>query len=284
MCAPRVKARPVWVLAAFALLEVSTAHAEPPGCRRINSLPAVIDSPGTYCLSSGLSTALSSGSAISINANDVVLDLGGFALDGTAAGTGSEATGVRAVGRSQVTVRNGIVRGFFEGVGLVGGPGQGGVVEDIAAESNFLTGIAVEGVGAVVRRSRVTHTGGSTSPLANGNALGIVIHGTGSRALDNDVVDTFAAAGHNAWSIHATNADRAVIEGNRVSGGSSNLGTSYGIIVPFSQDVLVVDNRINGTSVGVAYSSGATGKYRDNLTSGVGVPYDGSGTDAGNNQ
>jgi len=265
------------------MLQVSAALADPPGCRRINSLPAVIDAPGSYCLNSGLSTALASGSAISINANDVVLDLGGFALEGTA-GAGSQAAGVRAVGRSQVTVRNGIVRGFFVGIELVGGAAQGGVVEDIAADGNLFTGIAAEGLGAVVRRSRVIHTGGSTSPLANGNALGIVIHGTGSRALDNDVVDTFAAAGHNAWSIHATNADRSVIERNRVSGGSSNLGTGYGIIVPFSQDVLVVDNRINGTSVGVAYSSGATGKYRDNLTSGVGVPYDGSGTDAGNNQ
>ena len=283
MWALGVKTRLVLAGTACVALGVPAVHADPPGCRRINSLPAIIDTPGVHCLSGNLATGISSGSAISINANDVVLDLGGFALEGTA-GAASEANGVRAIGRSQVTVRNGIVRGFFEGIVLVGSAAQGGVVEDIAAEGNLLTGIAVEGQGAIVRRSRVVHTGGSASPLANGNALGIAIRGTGSRALDNDVVDTFAAAGHNAWSIHATNADRAVIERNRVSGGSSNLGTSYGIIVPFSQDVLVVDNRVNGTSVGVAYSSGATGKYRDNLTSGVGVPYDGSGTDAGNNQ
>jgi hypothetical protein len=83
-----------------------------------------------------------------------------------------------------------------------------------------------------VRSSRVIRTGGSTLPLANGNAHGIVIQGKGSRALNNDVVGIFAAPGHNAWSIHATNADQAVIEANRVSGGGDDTFTSYGIIVP----------------------------------------------------
>lgn len=263
----------------------SGLYAEPPGgCRRINSLPAVIDVPGSYCLTASLSTGITTGNAINITANDVVLDLGGFALDGSAAGAGSQATGVGAVGRSDVTVRNGIVRGFFVGIGFAGSASQGCVVEQIAAENNLLTGIAAEGLGCIVRDSRSIRTGGSTSPLANGNAHGIVIQGTGSRALNNDVVGTFAAAGHNAWSIHATNANQAVIEGNRVSRGVDDTFTSYGVIVPFSQDVTVVGNRINSTTYGVVYSSGATGKYRDNLTSGVANPYDGSGTDAGNNQ
>jgi hypothetical protein len=269
----------------FAVLNAAAVQAEPAGCRRINSLPAVINSPGSYCLTESLSTSISIGPAINITVDGVVLDLGGFALDGSAAGSGSQADGVRASGRRDVTVRNGVGRGFFQGVVLAGGAtAQGYVVEQIAAEDNFFTGIGVESLGALVRDNRVIHTGGSTSPLANGNALGIALGGLGSRALNNDVVDTFAAPGHNAWSIHATNADRAVIEGNRVSRGVDDVGTTYGIIVPFSQDVLVVDNRINGTTIGVSYSSGATGKYRDNLTFGVTTPFEGSGTDAGNNQ
>jgi hypothetical protein len=279
----RSSSRLVLAMAACAVLVAAAAQADPPGCRRITSLPAIIDAPGSYCLTGSLSTGISTGSAVDITADQVVLDLGGFALDGSAAGNGSQATGVRGVGRRDVTVRNGIVRGFFQGIVLLAPPGApGGVVESIAAEDNLFTGIAAEGLGTVVRGNRVIHTGGSTLALANGNAIGIGLGGA-SRALDNDVVDTFAAPGHNAWSIHASNADRAVIEGNRVSRGAADLGTSYGIIVPFSQDVLVVDNRINGTSVGVAYSSGATGKFRDNLTSGVALPYEG-GTDAGNNQ
>jgi hypothetical protein len=275
----------VLALAAVAVLNAPAVHADPPGCRRITSLPATIDTAGSYCLTDNLSTSISTGSAMSVNADEVVLDLGGFVLDGSAAGSAGQANGVRASGRRDVTIRNGIVRGFFYGIVLGGGAGaQGYLVERIAAEDNFFGGIGVEGRGAVVRDNRVIDTGGSTHPLANGNAVGIALSGTGSRALDNDVVDTFAAPTHNAWSIHATNADRAVIEGNRVSAGTAGGGTTYGIIVPFSQDVLVVDNRINGTSVGVIYSSGGTGKYRDNLTSGVAIPYDGTGTDAGNNQ
>ena len=53
--------------------------------------------------------------------------------------------------------------------------------------------------------------------------------------------------------------------------------------MPFSQNAQVVDNRISDVQTGVEYSSGATGKYRDNLTDGVATPFLGSGTDAGGN-
>lgn len=47
-------------------------------------------------------------------------------------------------------------------------------------------------------------------------------------------------------------------------------------------DNLAVNNRITDADVGIGYLFGATGKYRDNLTSAVATPYSG-GTDAGNN-
>ena len=50
-------------------------------------------------------------------------------------------------------------------------------------------------------------------------------------------------------------------------------------------EVLVVGNRMATTGSGVVFGAAATGKFRDNITSGVTNPYLGTGgTDAGNNQ
>ena len=58
-------------------------------------------------------------------------------------------------------------------------------------------------------------------------------------------------------------------------------GWSRGIHLDGCNNVLIVDNIIENTAVGVDYSS-SSGKYRDNLTSAVDTRYYG-GTDAGNN-
>jgi len=45
----------------------------------------------------------------------------------------------------------------------------------------------------------------------------------------------------------------------------------------------VVANRISDVQIGAEFFSGATGKYRDNLTDGVATPFTGTGADAGGN-
>jgi hypothetical protein len=55
-----------------------------------------------------------------------------------------------------------------------------------------------------------------------------------------------------------------------------------GVNLLSGDDILVVGNAIAGMGNGVLFTGGS-GKYRDNLTSGVGTPYSG-GVDAGNNQ
>lgn len=114
-------------------------------------------------------------------------------------------------------------------------------------------------------------------------AFGIVVNAPAGVVADNLVVGVTAAAGSFGYGIHATRSDGLVIEGNQVLNETPSADTTFGIIVPFSQDVLVMNNRITRTSEGVTYSSGATGKYRDNQTSGVPVPFSGTGTDTGNN-
>jgi hypothetical protein len=45
----------------------------------------------------------------------------------------------------------------------------------------------------------------------------------------------------------------------------------------------VIGNRLARSDLGIDYAAGSDGRYRDNLTSGVRVPFTG-GSDAGNNQ
>ena len=57
----------------------------------ITSVPAVISTQGTWCLKQDLATAIASGNAISVNANNVTLDCNDFKLGGLAAGAGTVA-------------------------------------------------------------------------------------------------------------------------------------------------------------------------------------------------
>src|ERR1035437_7780338 len=76
--------------------------------RAISSLPYTISTPGSYYLTS--SFIVNSGSAITITANQVTLDLNGFTLSSTEA-TPTGAGILLAGGNSDITIRNGHIKG-----------------------------------------------------------------------------------------------------------------------------------------------------------------------------
>ncbi|HMB42890.1 MAG TPA: right-handed parallel beta-helix repeat-containing protein, partial [Luteimonas sp.] len=129
----------------------------------ITTLPAVITTQGTWCLKQDLATAITSGSAITINNNNVTIDCNDFKLGGLSAGTGTLSSGIYAVSRSNITVRRCNVRGFFIGVNLYATTTGGNLVEDNRLDGNTLEGLSVFGDGSIVRRNVITNTGGSTS-------------------------------------------------------------------------------------------------------------------------
>src|SRR5262245_46944859 len=111
------------------------AFAETVNCTPITSLPAVITVQGVYCLTGDLSTAIAAGAAIDIQTNNVVLDLNAFKLGGLAAGPSTQAAGIRAVNRQNITIKNGTIRGFVQGILLDdSGGSKGHIVEDIRAD------------------------------------------------------------------------------------------------------------------------------------------------------
>jgi hypothetical protein len=232
------------------------ARAETVNCTPITALPATITVQGVYCFTGNLSTGITSGAAIDIQTNNVVLDLNGFKLGGLAAGLGTNAIGVYAADRQNITIRNGTIRGFRSGIVLDDfGASQGHVAEDLRADQNTWMGIDVEGDGVIVRNNQVVATGGSTVFGANADAYGFFVSGSGPRVLNNDVINTVKQGSGVAWGIFLESS---------VTGG------------------IAVNNRITGADRGIEFQCCSTGKYRDNIAFGVTTPYTG-GTDIGNN-
>jgi parallel beta-helix repeat protein len=254
----------------------AAAPAEVTDCTVITSVPYAATAPGTYCLKSSLDYPFASGVAIRIYSNDVVLDLNGHLLDGSAAGAGTYGYGVLASGYSNVTVRNGSIRGFYIGVILTSG--NGNVLESLHADRNTSIGLQVIGQGAVVRNSRVIGTGGATGVSL---AVGIAGGGEGMHVVDNEVVATVETAGGTqfGYGIRLSSAPGAVIERNVVSNAAYGPTGSYGIYLGFSSRSTVVGNRIANMRNGIAIYNGI-GLYMDNTVAGATTPFIG-GTPAG---
>ena len=189
----------------------------------IDSLPASISTQGTWCLRKDLATGMTSGNAIEVKTNNVVIDCNDFKIGGLAAGVSTQAIGIYAgSGRQNITVRNCTVRGFNHGIYL---SGDNHVVEHNRIDLSTLIGIRTEGDGNELRDNVVSSTGGRP---AAGAAFAIYAHGTGGRVLDNRVHGVSAELeGSNQLSAGIEVMD-GLARGNSVSGLLPS-GTPYGI-------------------------------------------------------
>lgn len=270
--APRTRHWALALALVLASLSVSTALVAGPtgwgggSCMEVTAFPANLAAPGVYCLSfKYIDFPLASGVLITISASNVVFDLNGATLDGTPKGN-AFSWGIRSHGHSNITVRNGTLRGFNYGISLTAPlgyvntpvrPSHSFLIENVRLIENRTAGIEVIGYDSEIRGNTITHTGGSPDPGITGHAWGIIAAGDGLRVIDNDVTHTHV---NTAYSGGVTTAIY-------LSGGS---------------DMVVVNNRMTEADFGI-YSGGLNwGKYRDNITVNVGVPYTG-GTNIGNN-
>ena len=249
--------RCVWLLVVLALVSSPVPALGAGGignCRPIPApLPAVITEEGVWCLTSNLGTAMLRGIAVWIKADNVVLDLNGFILEGLADRETTTAMGVFAGGQQNVTIRNGTIRGFYYGTSLVG---ANITVEGIRADRNTFTGIGVTGAGTLIRDNKVIATGGTGISIPGvAPAVGIQVSGPAPRVLNNDVTGIPNEASAKATGIFLI-----------------GLGG------------VVVNNRIVFMDRGIEFGGfvASDGKYRDNVTFDVVTPYIG-GRDAGNN-
>lgn len=199
-------------LAAGLVAHVPAARAQATTCTPIKALPATITSQGNYCLANDLATSITSGRAITIATNNVTLDCHGLKLGGLSAGAGTRADGIWGSGRSNVTVRNCNIRGFYRGIHLEGG-GSGHLIEDNAFNAITYTGMRIWGEGSVVRRNRIVNTGGTDDPMGTYGA--ILMIGSNHFVQENEVSGVASTGTQIAKGI-AINGERNVVTGNRI--------------------------------------------------------------------
>jgi parallel beta-helix repeat protein len=223
----------------------------------IDALPATITAAGTWCLRRNLGTSIASGDAILIANNRITIDCNGRRITGLAAGPGTNATGIRAVLRHSVTVRNCEITGFIAGVAMVDTDGGDHVIEDNRIVGNTYVGIYVQGPGSVIRRNAVVDTGRSSAttlpPRAIETSYGVSV-------VDNAVRGVLAPEGNvesYKYGIYLGSGS-GVVARNHVSELEMTAGDRYGIYAPFNGALDIRDNTIDSATTGIfcTYSSG----------------------------
>jgi hypothetical protein len=233
----------------------------------VATLPATISTPGTWCIDHDLATAMGSGIAIWIAADDVTLDCNHHGLDSVS--TTTHPVGVQAQGRRGITVRRCRFRAFSPGVFLTSSPaGAAHLVEDNHFDASRDTALMVDGDGTVVRRNLVVNTvaaaenqvaygilaTGSIDVLDNtvagvsadsGMAVGISTRGNHGGSVRGNVVRVRRNGGAGAVvALHnLTGSERMVIRDNTLVGGGQT--NSQGIVCDAGSDI-AKDNSISG--------------------------------------
>lgn len=257
-----------YAVLALSLLGLSAAaRAETTDCTEITALPFTITQSGIYCLKASQQVA---GVGIFVVANDVVIDLNGHVITNT--GTGGGISIITQATQSNVTVRNGTIRGGTEAVNLTG-PGH--LVERLRVEGTNTGGIAIVGPGATVRNNVIT---GVTGPACCNTSIFVV--GYGARIMDNEILEIGLSAGGEANGIKAGDVNGGVISGNIIANPrpDKNGGYPAGILIgPFGDSnmrVRVFGNHITnmGTGVFVTTPSNTT-LLKDNVVSGTVTPF-----------
>lgn len=234
------------ILASLVLLATTNparAAASFEGCSGfVDSVPATISTQGVWCLRGDLSTAISSGAAITVATNNVTLDCNQFKLGGLAAGTATNAFGVRSE-QSNTTVTNCNIRGFRVGVAIEGGGGH--LIEDNRFDNMRSTAISALAQGATIRGNRIFDTGGST--LFPDFAAAII--STGGIEIFDNAIQSVSAEGDNTTvlGISVSFSGSGSIWNNRIGSLSGSVnGVTYGIRVVSSTRVVLRNNDIKG--------------------------------------
>jgi hypothetical protein len=163
---------------------------------KITSLPFTISAPGFYYLSGNL-TYTGTSEAITVNADDVTLDLMGFSLNSNSRHAGM---GITITEQKNVEIRNGTVRGFNfalaeansnganhrvinvrvidnnYGVVLAG---QGHLIKGCMASNNIIEGLTLGGSNSAII-GNVVHTCGGDGIRGSGTVSGNVVSNCGN--------------------------------------------------------------------------------------------------------
>lgn len=215
----------------------------------ISAVPYTISGSGHYYLTKSLSYTGMAGNAITVDADNVTLDLMGFSLIGPGKAVGT-ASGVYMYGRENVTVRNGTVRDFGA-YGITDGSQQIGSTDhtfmNVHVLNNGNSGIEVYGSNHHVIRCKAVNNGRH-----------------GIYALTGSIVKESICNNNGIDGIHAG-------PGATVSGNTSRYNGSNGIYA--REASTIIQNTVrNNTQSGIAagnYCTVVNNTSNGNTLSGV---------------
>jgi hypothetical protein len=197
---------------------------------RQRDVPFVIKRPGSYVLGSNLVVNNPNVNAILVDADNVTIDLAGFAIIGPSVGPTGQGSGINTTVRNNVTVRNGTVRGFFDpAAACVHLDGHlNNRVENLRVQDCPAVGVYVSPGGMVIG-SQVSNCGGGIHADAGSLVLNNTLFGNAQALRLN--WDGIAIIGNNfrenRIAIDApTNGHR--IEGNTLTNNNVGIDLSLG--------------------------------------------------------
>jgi hypothetical protein len=260
-----------FILALVLTLSSVAAQAAPP--KAITKVPFVIKKPGTYVLSKNL-TYDGEANAIQIEADDVTLDLRGYTLTfGGSDPIAQQSSGIYGLDRTNVTIRNGTVRGFYRGLFLdatsVVINGGGHVVEDLRADRSIHAGIQVEGRSSILRNNWVS----LVRRITPGTAIcyGFRLSGAALGVISNRVSDVYVTPGgvNSSYGFLIESAESSRVAGNSISNTTTSLNiNTVGFGFNNCQYSVVTGNQVNRYGLGMQFNDSDDLLYRDNTVTG----------------
>ena len=123
-------------------------------------LPLTISEPNSYYLAEHINFTQSNTPAITIDANDVTIDLNGFALTGPGQSVGTNSYGVFISNQNNVEIRDGTIRSFgHSGIREDAESGKGHRILRVRAVSNKYSGISLRGSGHQIKHCTGAYNG-----------------------------------------------------------------------------------------------------------------------------
>ena len=231
----------------------------------IDQVPAVITTAGSYCLASDL---VSAGAGVRVEASNVVLDCGGFALNGLGQSSGTTSAGVTIAGASNVSLKRCLVKGFAEGIRAFG---DGLALEGNTIVAPFANGMIVQGEtdiqvsindaklqGSGVVRDNII-SGVAASDGTGRTAYGLYAVDSDASLISGNIIRNVISDGSAiAMTLTIAGSDNAVIRGNSLANAAGI--HSFGVFCS-GQGNTVVENVMLGFTYGLSESCVAAGNY-----------------------
>ncbi len=267
----RISSQRLMAILVVVVLVAGTGIAHAAGPKKLKqrgTFPLVISATGSYVLTSNITVPDVNTTAISVQADNVTIDLNGFSIQGPVVCTGAPVTscsptgsgiGVDANGRSGVTLRDGLIQGMgSNGASL----GAGYRFENVTATNNGGSGLVAGGgngtaIGCIAKSNRASGLDMARGSVQNSTAEFNGGVGIGATTVSGCYAGANGSAGISALSVTGSAADSNGARGIAASGVVANS--------------TAVNNGSNGMSAAVAtgcYASG-NGSNPQILTTGI---------------